>query len=70
MEPSSSCEHFLLGVCELGLFGGRPYARNCTACIVAGENNPAYATKLFQAREISHPSHRPPISGCCDPVIP
>lgn len=70
MEPSFWCEHFLLGLCEIGLFGGRPYERNCRACIAAGENNPAYAIKLKQAREQSHPSTKPPVSGCCDPVTP
>lgn len=70
MEPSNLCEYFCLGVCELGLFGGRPYERNCRACMAAGENNTEYAAKLFKARETTHPPNRPPVSGCCDPVIP
>jgi hypothetical protein len=68
MEPSISCEHLTVTTCTLGLFGGRPYPRNCVACIAAGENRPDYARELFARQAITHPPGKPAISGCCDPV--
>jgi hypothetical protein len=70
MEPLILCEHHDSGTCKLGLFGGNPYPRNCMACISAGENRPDYAAALFAAQAITHPPHRPAISGCCDPIKP
>jgi hypothetical protein len=68
MELSFSCNHHEPpSKCKLGLFGGKPYPRNCAACIAAGENNPAYATALFTRALNSHPLDKPAISGCCDP---
>lgn len=70
MEPSNWCEHFCLGICELGLFGGRPLEGNCRACLAAGENTHEYADQLQAARAISHPPTAAPVSGCCDPIQP
>ena len=61
-----NCGYFINQGCQLGLFGGKPHAGNCRECVKSGENNPEYAAKLFAAREISHPSSAPKVSGCCD----
>lgn len=59
------CQYYK-GGCELGLFGGKPLPDNCRECILAGENNAAYAEKLREAHARSHPSTAPRVSGCCD----
>ena len=56
--------------CGLGLYGGKPYLGNCTDCATRRENTPDHAARLLAGRETSHPSHRAPVSGCCDPVTP
>lgn len=53
--------------CALGMYGGKPYLRNCEECISNGENNSAFADGLRQSSEKSHPASMPPIHGCCDP---
>jgi len=55
--------------CGLGFYGGKPYLGNCTECATSGENTPEHAAQLIATREISHPSNKPAVSGCCDPVI-
>lgn len=54
------------GTCSLGLYGGKPSHGVCGRCIAAGENTPEFAKALQERAEISHPSSRPRISGCCD----
>lgn len=70
-----SCPHYSRepgnrhnGKCALYLYGGRPYAGNCLACVKAGENNETFAKELFARAEKAHPENKPKLSGCCDPV--
>jgi hypothetical protein len=55
-------------VCQLGLYGGKPYVGNCLTCVREGNNNTAFAAALFARQAITHPPGKPAISGCCDPV--
>jgi hypothetical protein len=43
---SSLCEFFADGRCILGYHKGKPFERNCRACIAAGENNREHANRL------------------------
>lgn len=61
-----ACQYHQDG-CSLGLHGGKPKEGNCRECVKAGENNPEYAKRLFDASAITHPPDRPKVSGCCDP---
>jgi hypothetical protein len=53
--------------CALGLYGGKPYAYHCSACIAARENTPATIDALEALRARTHPPDADPTSGCCDP---
>jgi hypothetical protein len=53
-------------VCKLGMYGGMPSNNICNYCINNNQNNEEYAKQLFLLAEISHPSNKPRISGCCD----
>ena len=52
--------------CELGLYGGAPYLKNCQQCLAAGENTEEFARALQATHAASHPASRPRLSGCCD----
>ena len=53
-------------ICALGYYGGKPYVGNCSYCEGRGENTPEFAAALFAREDVSHPSTKPKLSGCCD----
>jgi len=45
-----------MGVCQLGLYGGRPSTGVCTSCIKSGNNTPAYAQSQRLAASLNTPT--------------
>ena len=56
----------MVGVCSLGLYGGRPTVTECQRCLSAGENNPDTKAAADQLANRTHPLTANRISGCCD----
>lgn len=64
-----TCDFFRNDRCTLGLYGGNPKPMNCKNCMALGNNNQAFAEKLFSERGKTHPVAAPRLSGCCDSAL-